>query len=137
MKQTLLIMGLSAFAIAAPAAAKPGQGKGHGHGAHAAMGHGKHGNGKMWGYNARGCPPGLAKHENHCMPHGQFKKRYGVGQAYPSSYGNMWSYNQIPLDLRNQYGFNQNSRYYYGDGYLYQVNPRTMLIQQVVNAITR
>ena len=140
MKHTLLILGVSALAIAAPAAAKPGQGKGHGkHGAHATMDHGKHGkHGKhqMYGY-VGSCPPGLSKHEGYCMPHGQFKKLYGAGQRFPSRYGNLWSYNQIPNDLRSRYGFNQNSRYYYGDGYLYQVNPRTMLIQQVVNAIMR
>ncbi len=27
--------------------------------------------------------------------------------------------------------------YYYGDGYIYQVDPKTMLIQQVVSAILR
>ena len=128
MKQTLLIIGAAAFAIAAPAAAKPG--KGHGN-------HGKHGSHQMYGYGTANCPPGLAKKNAMCMPPGQFKKRYDVGQRYPSNYGNLWSYNQIPLDLRSQYGFNQDARYYYGDGYLYQVDPRTSLIQRVVNAIMR
>ena len=128
MKQTLLIIGAAAFALAAPAAAKPG--KGHGN-------HGKHGSHQMYGYGTGNCPPGLAKKNAMCMPPGQFKKRYDVGQRYPSNYGNLWSYNQIPLDLRSQYGFNQNYRYYYGDGYLYQVDPRTLLIQRVVNAIMR
>ena len=65
------------------------------------------------------------------------KKLYASGQRYPSNYGNVWSYNQIPYDLRNQYGFQPNYNYYYGNGYLYQVDPKTMLIQQVVNAIMR
>ena len=30
---------------------------------------------------------------------------------------------------------NPNYRYYYDNGYLYQVNPRTMLIQQVISAL--
>ena len=141
MKQTLLILGASALAIAAPAHAKPGNSKGHGnHGAHATMDHGKHGkHGKhqMYGYGAGNCPPGLAKKNAMCMPPGKFKKLYNVGQRYPSNYGNLWSYNQIPLDLRSQYGFSQGSRYYYGDGHLYQVDPRTLLIQRVVNAIMR
>ena len=140
MKQTLLIFGASALMFTAPLAAKPDKGHGHGaqgkHGTHATMDHSKHGKGKMYAFG-RACPPGLSKHEDHCMPHGQFKKRYGTGQRFPASYGNLWSYNQIPVDLRSRYGFNQNYRYYYGDGYLYQVNPRTMLIQQVVNAIMR
>ena len=128
MKQTLLFIGAAAFAIATPAAAKPG--KGHGN-------HGKHGSHQMYGYGTGNCPPGLAKKNAMCMPPGQFKKRYNVGQRYPSNYGNLWSYNQIPHDLRSQYGFNQDYRYYYGDGYLYQVDPRTLLIQRVVNAIMR
>ena len=139
MKQTLLILGASALAMSTPALAKPDKGHGHGahgkHGAHA-MDHSKLGKGKMYAYG-RGCPPGLSKHQGYCMPKGQFKKLYGAGQRYPRGYGSLWSYNQIPLDLRSRYGFNQDHRYYYGDGYLYQVDPRTMLVQQVVNAIMR
>ena len=53
------------------------------------------------------------------------------------NYGNLWSYNQIPYDLRSRYDFDQSSRYYYRDGYVYRVNPRTMLVQQVVSALLR
>jgi len=139
MKQALLIMGAGALvAIASPAAAKPDHAKGHGN--HKAMTHGKHGtHGKhsMWGYNARSCPPGLAKKNEMCMPPGQYKKMYNTGQRYNRDYGHAWNYNQIPYDLRNQYGFRPNYNYYYGNGYLYQVDPKTMLVQQVVNAILR
>ena len=83
------------------------------------------------------CPPGLAKKHNGCMPPGQAKKLYRIGQRYPRSYGNLWSYNQIPYDLRQRYDFNRNDRYYYGDGYVYRVDPRTMLIEQVVSALLR
>src|SRR5262245_26466669 len=31
----------------------------------------------------RGCPPGLAKKNNGCLPPGQAKKRYVVGQVLP------------------------------------------------------
>ena len=141
MKHSLLIVGASALAFAAPLAAKPDKAQGHGnhgkHGANATMDHSKHGSQQMYGYGNGGCPPGLAKKNAMCMPPGQFKKLYSAGQRYPANYGNLWGYNQIPQDLRTRYGFNQDSRYYYGDGYLYQVNPRNMLIQQVVNAIMR
>ena len=137
MKQTLLILGASALAIAAPAAAKPDHAKGHGKPAHAGMDHSKHGKHQMYGYGNGACPPGLAKKNAMCMPPGQFKKLYATGQRFPTSDGNQWSYNQIPGDLRSRYGFQPNYRYYYGDGYLYQVDPKTLLIQQVVNAIMR
>jgi hypothetical protein len=35
-------------------------------------------------YSRGDCPPGLAKKHNGCMPPGQAKKRYVVGQALPA-----------------------------------------------------
>ena len=131
MRHLIALAGVAALAIAGPAYAKPGQG--HGNAGH----HEAHGKGGIYGYGAGGCPPGLAKKNNGCMPPGQAKKLYNIGQRYPGGYGNLWNYNQIPYDLRTRYGFNPDYRYYYGDGYLYQVNPRTMLIQQVVSALLR
>ena len=146
-KHTLIILGASALAFSASAGAKPGkgqgQGQGHGqvhgqgHSNHAAMGHENHGKGTLYGYGRGGCPPGLAMKNNGCIPPGQLKKLYSTGQVLPMNYGNRWSYNQIPADLRANYGLRPNARYIYGDGYLYQVDPRTMLIQQAVNAIVR
>jgi len=130
MKQLLLLTSAAAFVIVAPSLAKPGNGNGHGN---------PHGNG--WanegpiGYGAGGCPPGLAKKHNGCLPPGQAKKLYRTGQRFPLNYGNRWSYNQVPYDLRQRYGFDPNDRYYYGDGYVYQVDPKTQLIQQVVSAL--
>ena len=132
MKHLLIAAGAAAFAAAAPAAAKPD----HAKAAHA-KNHKGHKMGASWAYGRGACPPGLSKHDGHCMPHGQYKKRYNIGQRFPSGYGNLWAYNQIPYDLRRQYGFDPGYRYYYGDGYLYRVDPKTMLISQVVNAILR
>jgi len=94
--------------------------------------------GRLYALDARGsCPPGLAKRGNGCMPPGQAKKLFNVGQRYNRNLGNTWTYNQIPDNLRSQYGFDQTDRYYYNNGYLYQVDPKTMLIQQVVSALLR
>ena len=121
MKHILILAGVAALAATAPAYAKPDHAKGHkGHGA---MSH--------------GCPPGLAKKNNGCLPPGQAKKLYNIGQRWPGNYGYAWNYNQIPYDLRDRYDFDDDYRYYYGDGYLYQVDPTTMLISQVVSAILR
>ena len=128
MKQLLLFAGLAALGIAAPAAAKPGNGHGNSH-AYGLQG--------SVGYGHGGCPPGLAKKAIPCIPPGQAKKLYNVGQRFPTGYGSALGYNQIPYDLRSQYGLNPYGNYYYGDGYLYRVNPRTMLIQQVVAALLR
>ena len=130
MKQILLLAGVVALASTAPAYAKPdnakGQGNPHAHGTHGPV-----------GYGVGGCPPGLAKKNNGCLPPGQAKKLYNVGQRWPGSYGYRWNYDQIPYDLRTQYGFDPRYNYYYGDGYVYRVDPATMMISQVVSAILR
>jgi len=132
MNKVLILAGLVAFA-STPALAKPDHAKGHGNG---------HGNNHRegWGtYGAWGnsCPPGLAKKHNGCRPPGQARKRYNVGQRWSNNYGQAWSYNQIPYDWRQQYGLRTSDRYYYRDGYLYQVNPRTSLVTRVLSAILR
>lgn len=119
MKQLTLLAGAVALAYPAAAVAKPG-----------------HGHGNSFGYGVGGCPPGLAKKHNGCMPPGHAKKLYR-GQRYPSGYGSMYGYRQIPYDLRRQYALSPSDRYYYNDGYLYRVDPRTMLIEQVVRALLR
>lgn len=152
MKKLILFVGAAAFALGTPALAQ--QGKGHGkHGnAHSLKSHGKaHAkNGqrrhivttrsghRLYALNSRGaCPPGLAKRGNGCMPPGQAKKTYNVGQRYNRNFGNVWTYNQIPDDLRSRYDFDRDDRYYYRNGYLYQVDPKTMLVQQVISALLR
>ena len=132
MRHLIALAGVAALAITGPAIAKPGHR--HGKAAHA---HGTHGKGTLYGYGAGGCPPGLAKKNNGCMPPGQAKKLYNIGQRFPVGYGNVWNYNQIPPVLRQQYGFAPNDNYYYGDGYIYRVDPKTMLIQQAVSALLR
>ena len=150
MKTLILIAGASAFALATPSVAKQGHGQGqHGqaHGSHAHdNGHanGKHDKhivttrtgGRLYALDARGsCPPGLAKKHNGCMPPGQAKKLYNVGQRYNRNFGYRWTYDQIPYDLRSRYSFDDDDRFYYRNGYLYQVDPRTMLVQQVASAL--
>jgi hypothetical protein len=147
MKLIPVLAGAALLAFAPPALAKSD--KGHGQGKHHAYskGHDKHGvkgksHGKRvkiayYGYGKGGCPPGLRWKNERCMPPGQFKKLYGTGQRYPGNYGSLWNYNQIPYDLRARYDFDRSNRYYYADGYLYQVDPRTRLIERVVNAIVR
>jgi hypothetical protein len=127
MKQVVILAGAAAFAFAAPVVAKPGNGPGHGNP------HAYGVNGPV-GYGAGGCPPGLAKKNPPCIPPGQAKKLYGIGQRLPLGYGTPYAYTQIPRDLRTRYVLPPAGNYYYGDGYLYRVDPRTMLIQQAIAA---
>jgi hypothetical protein len=126
MKHMLLLAGAAALGVAGPALAKPGNGHGNGHGYDSA-----------YGYGTGGCPPGLAKKHNGCMPPGQAKKLFRVGQRYSTSYGTRYGFGQIPDSLRNRYDLDPRDRYYYDNGYLYQVDPRTQLVQQVISALLR
>lgn len=136
MKHIVLLAGGLALGAAGPALAKPGNGHGNGHGyAYGLNGQAYGVNGPV-GYGAGGCPPGLAKKAIRCVPPGQAKKLV-IGQRFPTGFANPYAYNRIPYDLRNEYGLNPYNNYYYNNGYLYGVNPRTMLVQQVIAALLR
>ena len=70
------------------------------------------------------------------MPPGQAKKLYR-GERWRNGYGTYYSYGRIPYDIRRRYDLSSRYRYYYSDGYLYAVIPRTMLIAQVISALLR
>lgn len=120
MKELIIAAGAIALATMAPAYARPGNG---------------HGNGHAYGYGAGGCPPGLR--DKGCMPPGQAKKMFRTGQRYDTAYGRLYAYRQIPYSIRRQYDLTSRYRYYYEDGYLYAVNPRTLLIERVISALLR
>ena len=115
MKQLLILAGLAALASTAPADAKP----------------------KGYGYGTAGCPPGLAKKNNGCLPPGQAKKLYGVGYRFDRGFSGWTPYNQIPYDIRDQYGLNPSGRYIYDQSYVYQVDPTTYVVSRVLDAILR
>ena len=56
---------------------------------------------------------------------------FGVGQPMPLGYD---VYN-VPLGYRDQYYDTADNWYRYNDGYIYQVDPRTQLIQAVISAL--
>jgi hypothetical protein len=127
MKQIILIAGAAALGFTAPALAQPGHGRGHGPALAAP------------GYGVGGCPPGLAKKNPRCMPPGQAKKLFGIGQRVPLGYNGLLGYNSLPYNLRNYYGpqLDPRSRYIYDQNYIYRVDPRTMLVEQILSALIR
>ena len=148
MKNLILAASVAAFAFAAPAYAGPGKGnQGHkaNHGQKAAHAHKKgnvgvlgHAGHQPYGYGVNGCPPGLAK-KPMCMPPGQYKKQFEVGQRLPLGQRGLLGYNALPYDMRARYGdmLDPRSRYMYDNAYLYRVDPKTMLVQQVLSALIR
>ena len=144
MKSIFILAGAATLAVSGAAMADPGHGRGHGNGDQDRNWNDRHGkHDRDWndrygdhGRYASNCPPGLAKKHNGCMPPGQARK-LARGQRWQNSYGTYYTYGRIPYDLRRRYDLNSRYRYYYNDGYLYAVDPRTMLIQQVISALLR
>ncbi|HEU5284897.1 MAG TPA: hypothetical protein VFU20_00125 [Sphingomicrobium sp.] len=133
MKTLILLAGAALLASAGPALAKPNHAK-HNKGQHARVLHDHRGH---VGYGTGGCPPGLAKQNAECMPPGQHKKLFAVGQRVPSGYRGLLGYDALPYDLRSRYGtgLDPYSRYIYRDDYLYRVDPRTMVVSEILRAI--
>jgi hypothetical protein len=123
MKHLILIAGAAALGFAGPALAQRGHDRGDDRGHDQA-------------YGNRDCPRGLANKHNGCLPPGQ-ARRLARGQRWQSGYGNAYSYQQIPYNVRRRYNLNTRYRYYYNNGYLYQVDPNTLLVQQVISALLR
>ena len=74
MGRYILVASIAMIACAGMANAKP---------EHAGHGKNKHdwaANGDPVGYGAGGCPPGLRSKNPDCMPPGQYKKQFEVGQ---------------------------------------------------------
>jgi hypothetical protein len=123
-----------------------------------------------------GCPPGLARKDNGCLPPGQARKiaraarfgslwnrgddftyRYDDGYLYRLSpqgsllgympalggalgLGNPWpaqyAYQPAPAYYSNYFGLRDGYDYRYADGVLYGVDPRTQAISQVAALLT-
>jgi hypothetical protein len=150
MYKLLLAAAAASLALAAPAVAAPGNSNGQGKqakpGQTANQGQGKpqakqlkhiyqgQTTASYWGNSS--CPPGLAKKNNGCLPPGIAKQRFNAGDRWSGSY-DPWNYNQIPRDWRNQYDLDARNGYYYRDGYLYGVDPKTRIVVSVIQALIR
>ena len=132
--KTLIMLAGATLLAATPAYAKPDHSKhaNKGKAPHAQMAHGS-----GQGYGKGGCPPGLAKKSPACVPPGQARKQFKVGERLPNGYNGYTPYSKIPYDLRRQHGLNTADRYIYRDDQLYRVDPKTQVIQQVLGAILR
>ena len=76
-----------------------------------------------------GCPPGLAKKNNGCLPPGQEKKLFRLGERIPSGYYS--SYN-LPGEYRAWYQDSPEYSYRYDDGYIYRMDKGTNLVSALI-----
>ena len=79
---------------------------------------------------ARGCPPGLARKNNGCLPPGQ-ARRLGVGDRLPSY---LSRYN-IPASYQDRFLDGRDYSYRYDDEHIYRVNRRSGLIDQIISVL--
>jgi hypothetical protein len=86
-------------------------------------------------YGGALCPPGLASKTPQCMAPGQAKWMFREGQRLPLNYRNFTPYGDIPLALRNRYELDDDYRYIYRNNVIYQVDPETRLIREIISAI--
>lgn len=73
-----------------------------------------------------GCPPGLAKKDNGCLPPGLAKQR--LGTRLESALANR----MLPSAYRDWYRDDPNVLYRYGDDYIYRVNRSSGLIDGLI-----
>lgn len=83
-------------------------------------------------YGANACPPGLAKKNNGCLPPGQAKKQFNVGQRIPNGYNYYTDYNRLPSEYYSRYDLDNDYRYIRRNDYLYEVDPLTSLVRRVI-----
>ncbi|SLN46879.1 hypothetical protein ROA7450_02311 [Roseovarius albus] len=79
------------------------------------------------GSNYGHCPPGLAKKNIPCVPPGQAKKYYGVGEYLPGGYHR--------IKNPSKYGFRKNGYHVRLGDYVYTINEDTHEILNVIGAV--
>lgn len=85
---------------------------------------------------AAACPPGLAKKTPACIPPGQARQAFSVGARLPAGY----RFVPVPADyiddLERMGGYDPDRyRYYYDRERVYVVDPRTRLIERIVDLV--
>ena len=126
MHNILMVAGAAALLAASPAIAGPkGKGANKANKPVAAMKANK-------AWSGANCPPGLR--DKGCMPPGQAKKLFDVGQRIPSGYS-YTPWGTLPGDLRDRYDLDDDYRYIYRDNRVYVVDPATSLVTRIIDAI--
>lgn len=75
----------------------------------------------------KGCPPGLAKKHNGCLPPGQAKKMYGRGDYLDGDY--------VLIGNPGRYGLEPNQTYYRLGDYVYRVDRNTKEVLDLIGAV--
>ncbi len=131
MRKLLILAGaVAVLALPNAAVAKEKGRGGHGHDSYERHDRDNHGG---WVKGKRhGCPPGLAKKHNGCLPPGQ---AWRIGQRAPWNSDRYVDYNNLPSYYRDRYPDTSGQRYYYEGNRVYTVDPATRLIRSIINIL--
>ncbi len=83
-------------------------------------------------YGAGNCPPGLAKKNNGCLPPGQAKKRYQVGQPLPATVVYVDAPRELLVNLSPP---PSNHKYVIVDGDVLKLAIGTLLVVDAINGL--
>ncbi len=75
----------------------------------------------------KGCPPGLAKKHNGCLPPGQAKKIYGRGDFLDRDY--------VLIRNPGRYGLDPGQTYYRLGDHVYRVDRNTKEVLDLIGAV--
>lgn len=75
----------------------------------------------------KGCPPGLAKKNNGCLPPGQAKKVYGRGDYLEGNY--------VLIKNPDRFGLNSSLTYFRLGDYVYRVDRDTKEVLDLIGAV--
>jgi hypothetical protein len=60
---------------------------------------------------------------------------FAEGQRVPTGYNYYTPYDRIPPQYRDQYDLDQDGRYIYRDGRLYDVDPRSSVVRRIIEGL--
>jgi len=132
---TLLLAGAPAFAQGKSKKDKPGKGKKAGSSMTVKFSADQRAAAHGWyaeTYGRGNCPPGLAKKNNGCLPPGQAKKRYAVGEPLPKGV----SYKPVSAELSVRLGPAPEGYVYVTlDGDLLKLAVGTLLVVDAIDGL--
>lgn len=133
MRKLLILAGaVSVLALPGAAIAKDHGRGGHGHDRNRMERHDGDDRFDRDGGHRHGCPPGLAKKHNGCLPPGQ---AWRIGQRAPWNSDRYVDYNSLPSYYRDRYPDTSGYRYYYEGNRVYAVDPATRLIRSIIDIL--
>lgn len=131
MRKLLILAGAATiFALPVTAIAKDHGNRGRGHDQYER--HDRADNDNRGQRKRHGCPPGLAKKHNGCLPPGQ---AWRIGQRAPWNADRYVDYRSLPSYYRDRYPDTSGQRYYYEGNRVYTIDPTTNLIRSIINIL--